>query len=135
MTLAACSAGRWSLLCWTAPASSGQRSAGDKRPDPFAKYILSLPADVRPKTYAVVSQDDPFALGVVERMKALLTAYGKIKLVLDEVYPADLTDFRAIATKIAALNPDLIVGGTILEASIAQTRAYREGGDPPRRAV
>ena len=111
-----------------------QPASGDKQADPFAKYILSLSADVRPKTYAVISQDDPFALGVVERMKALLTAYGKIKLVLDEVYPADLTDFRAIATKIAALNPDLIVGGTILEDSIAQIRAYREAGYQPRGA-
>ncbi len=111
-----------------------QPASGDKQADPFAKYILSLPADVRPKTYAVVSQDDPFTLGVMDRMKALLGAYGKIKLVLDEVYPADLTDFRALATKVAALNPDLIVGGTILEDSIAQIRAYREAGYQPRGA-
>lgn len=111
-----------------------QPATGDKQADPFAKYVLSLPADIRPKTYAVVSQDDPFTLGVMRRMKALLGDYGKLRLVLDEVYPPDLTDFSALATKIAALNPDLIVGGTILEDSIGQIRAYREAGYQPRGA-
>ena len=111
-----------------------QPASGDKQADPFAKYILSLPENVRPKTYAVISQDDPFTLGVMDRMKALLGAYGKLQLVLNEVYPPDLTDFRALATKVAALNPDLIVGGTILEDSIGQIRAYREAGYQPRAA-
>jgi len=111
-----------------------QPATGDKQADPFAKYILSLPAEVRPKTYAVVSQDDPFTLGVMRRMKFLLSAYGGLKLVLDEVYAPDLTDFSAIATKVAALNPDLIVGGTILEDSVGQIRAYREAGYQPRGA-
>jgi branched-chain amino acid transport system substrate-binding protein len=111
-----------------------QPATGDKQADPFAKFILSLPENVRPKSYAIVSQDDPFVLGVVGRMRALLGAYGKLKLLLDEIYPADLTDFRAIATKVAALNPDLIVGGTILEDSIGQIRAYKEAGYQPRGA-
>lgn len=111
-----------------------QPATGDKQADPFAKYILSLPAEVRPKTYAVVSQDDPFALGVIGRMKFLLGAYGGLKLVLDEVYATDLTDFSALATKVAALNPDLIVGGTVLEDSVGQIRAYREAGYQPRAA-
>lgn len=111
-----------------------QPATGDKQADPFAKYILSLPEAVRPKTYAVVSQDDPFTLGVMNRMKALLGAYGKLQLVLDERYPPDLTDFSALATKVAALNPDLIVGGTVLEDSIGQIRAYRQAGYQPRGA-
>ncbi|MBI3975272.1 MAG: ABC transporter substrate-binding protein, partial [Armatimonadetes bacterium] len=82
----------------------------------------------------VVSQDDPFTLGVMNRMKALLGAYGKLQLVLDERYPPDLTDFSALATKVAALNPDLIVGGTVLEDSIGQIRAYRQAGYQPRGA-
>jgi branched-chain amino acid transport system substrate-binding protein len=111
-----------------------QPATGDRQADPFAKYILSLPENVRPKTYAVVSQDDPFTLGVMNRMKALLGAYGKLRLVLDEVYPPDLTDFSALATKVAALNPDLIIGGTVLEDSIGQIRAYRQAGYQPRGA-
>lgn len=111
-----------------------QPAAGERQADPFAKYILALPAKDRPKTYAIVTQDDPFTLGVMARMRALLTAYGKITLVLNEVYAPDTTDFSPIAAKIRALNPDLIVGGTVLEDSIGQIRAYREAGYQPRAA-
>lgn len=111
-----------------------QPAAGDRQADPFAKYILALPDNLRPKTYAVVTQDDPFTLGVMDRLKALLSEYGKIRLVLSEVYAPDTTDFSALATKVAALNPDLIVGGTVLEDSVGQIRAYREAGYHPRGA-
>jgi branched-chain amino acid transport system substrate-binding protein len=110
-----------------------QPARGAQQADPFAAYILGLPQDQRPKTFAAVSQDDPFALGVIERLKGKLTD-GGLKLVLDEVYAADATDFSAIATKVADLNPDLIVGGTVLEDSIGQIRAYREAGYQPRGA-
>jgi branched-chain amino acid transport system substrate-binding protein len=110
-----------------------QPARGAQQADPFADYILSLPEDQRPKTFAVVSQDDPFALGVVERLKGKLTD-GGLEKVLDETYAADATDFSAIATKVADLNPDLIVGGTVLEDSIGQIRAYREAGYQPRGA-
>ncbi|HEY3230993.1 MAG TPA: amino acid ABC transporter substrate-binding protein, partial [Roseiflexaceae bacterium] len=110
-----------------------QPARGAQLADPFAQYLLALPADKRPKTFAVVSQDDPFALGVMERLKGKLTD-GGLKLVLDEVYAPDTTDFSAIAIKVADLNPDLIVGGTVLEDSIGQIRAYREAGYQPRGA-
>ncbi|HKZ83269.1 MAG TPA: amino acid ABC transporter substrate-binding protein [Anaerolineae bacterium] len=110
-----------------------QPARGAQQADPFADYILSLPEDVRPKTFAVVSQDDPFALGVVERLKGQLTD-GGLELVLDEIYAPETTDFSAIATQVADLDPDLIVGGTILEDSIGQIRAYQEAGYQPRGA-
>lgn len=111
-----------------------QPAAGDRQADPFAKYILALPENVRPKTYAVVSQDDPFTLGVMARLRSLLSEYGKIRLVLNEIYAPDTSDFSAIAAKVASLNPDLIVGGTVLEDSVSQIRAYREAGYQPRGA-
>jgi branched-chain amino acid transport system substrate-binding protein len=110
-----------------------QPAGGAQQADPFADYILSLPEDVRPKTFAVVSQDDPFTLGVMDRLKALLTD-GGLQLVFDEVYAPETTDFSAIATQVADLNPDLLVGGTILEDSIGQIRAYEEAGYQPRGA-
>jgi branched-chain amino acid transport system substrate-binding protein len=110
-----------------------QPAPGSEQADPFADYVLSLPEDVRPKTFAVVSQDDPFTLGVMDRLKALLTD-GGLELVFDEVYAPETTDFSAIATQVADLDPDLIVGGTILEDSIGQIRAYQEAGYQPRGA-
>jgi branched-chain amino acid transport system substrate-binding protein len=110
-----------------------QPAAGSSQAIPFAEYILGLPEDQRPKTYAVVSQDDPFTLGVMDGLKQLLND-GGLDLVFDEVYAPDLTDFSAIALQVADLDPDLIVGGTVLEDSIGQIRAYQDAGYQPRGA-
>ena len=110
-----------------------QPAAGSAQADPFVEYILALPEGERPQTYAVVSQDDPFTLGVMEGVKDQLTASG-VELVFDEIYAPDTTDFSAIAIQVADLDPDLIVGGTVLEDSIGQIRAYEEAGYQPRGA-
>src|SRR3990172_6027354 len=110
-----------------------QPAPGAELAIPFADYILGLPEDVRPKTFAVVSADDPFNLGVVEAAEALLTA-GGLTSVLKEVYAPDTKDFSSIAAKVADLNPDLVVGGTIFEDSVGQIKAYQEAGYQPRGA-
>jgi branched-chain amino acid transport system substrate-binding protein len=110
-----------------------QPAPGADQAIPFADYILSLPEDVRPKTVAVVSADDTFNLGVVEAAEALLTS-GGLTSVLKEVYAPDTKDFSSIAAKVADLNPDLIIGGTIFEDSVGQIQAYVEAGYQPRGA-
>jgi branched-chain amino acid transport system substrate-binding protein len=110
-----------------------QPARGAEQAVPFADYLLALPEDQKPKTFAVVSQDDPFTLGVMERAKEHLTE-GGLELVFDEIYAPETTDFSAIAIQIADLDPDLIIGGTVLEDSIGQIRAYQEAGYQPRFA-
>jgi branched-chain amino acid transport system substrate-binding protein len=110
-----------------------QPAPGADQAIPFADYILGLPEDVRPKTFAVVSADDPFNLGVVEAAEKLL-ADGGLTSALKEVYPPDTKDFSSIAAKVADLDPDLILGGTIFEDSVAQIQAYIEAGYQPRGA-
>jgi branched-chain amino acid transport system substrate-binding protein len=110
-----------------------QPAPGAQQADPFSAYLLGLPDDTKPVTYAIVSQDDPFTLGVVERLKEQLDA-GGMEEVFNEVYAPDTTDFSAIATQVAALDPDVIVGGTVLEDSIGQIRAYQQAGYQPRYA-
>jgi branched-chain amino acid transport system substrate-binding protein len=110
-----------------------QPAPGSWQADPLAEYILGLDEDVRPKTFAVVSQDDPFTLGVMERATDFLTE-GGLELVFDEIYAPDTTDFSPIAIQVADLDPDLIIGGTVLEDSIGQVRAYQEAGYQPRFA-
>lgn len=110
-----------------------QPAPGADQSIPFANYILGLPEDIRPKTLAVVSADDPFNLGVVEAAEKLLTD-GGMTSVLKEVYGADTKDFSSIAAKIADINPDLILGGTIFEDSVGQIQAYMEAGYQPRGA-
>jgi len=110
-----------------------QPAPGDEQAIPFTDYVLALPDDQRPKTFAVVSQDDPFTLGVMDGVKAALTGAG-IELVFDEVYAPETTDFSSIAVQVADLDPDLIVGGTQLEDAVGQIRAYQEAGYQPRGA-
>ncbi len=110
-----------------------QPAPGSEQADPFADYILSLPADQQPATFAIVSQDDPFTLGVMDRLKGFLTEAG-VELVFDEVYAPETTDFSSIAIQVADLDPDLIVGGTVFDDSVAQIRAYQDAGYQPRAA-
>lgn len=110
-----------------------QPAASSTQGDPFAEYVLNLPEDQRPKTFAVVSQDDPFTLGIMDGLKEKLTA-GGLELVFDETYAPETTDFSAIAIQVADKDPDLILGGTMLEDSIGQIRAYQEAGYQPRGA-
>ncbi len=110
-----------------------QPAPGDEQAIPFTDFILALPEDQKPKTFAVVSQDDPFTLGVMDGVKAALTG-GGMELVFDEIYAPETTDFSSIAIQVADLDPDLIVGGTQLEDSVGQIRAYQEAGYQPRVA-
>jgi branched-chain amino acid transport system substrate-binding protein len=110
-----------------------QPAPGSWQADPLAEYLFSLPEDEQPTTFAVVSQDDPFTLGVMDRAKEFLTE-GGMELVFDEIYAPETTDFSSIAIQVADLDPDLIIGGTVLEDSIGQIRAYQEAGYQPRFA-
>jgi len=110
-----------------------QPAPGSQQAIPFTDFLLALPDDQKPKTFAVVSQDDPFTLGVMDGVKEALTA-GGMELVFDEIYAPETTDFSSIAIQVADLDPDLIVGGTQLEDSIGQIRAYQEAGYQPRIA-
>jgi branched-chain amino acid transport system substrate-binding protein len=109
------------------PAPSAQQGIS------FVEYVLSLPDDQQPKTFAVASQDDPFTLGVVGAMKEMLQEAG-MELVFDEIYPPGTTDFSSIAIQLADLDPDLVLGGTMFEDSVGQIRAYQEAGYQPRGA-
>lgn len=110
-----------------------QPAQGARQADPFALYILGLPVEQRPKTFATVSLDDPFALGVIDRLKGLLTN-GGLKLVFETTYPEGTNDFSDIAEQVASIDPDLIIGGTQLDDGIGQIQAYRAADYQPRIA-
>lgn len=101
---------------------------------PFASYILNLPEDVRPKTFAVITNDDPFSISVVEAAEKLLTD-GGLEMVLKETYPPDTKDFSSLAAKVADKDPDILLGGTQFEDSVGQIKAYQQAGYQPRGAM
>ncbi len=110
-----------------------QPAVGSRQADAFALYILGLPADQRPKNFAIVTIDDPFTVGVMDRLSPLLTD-GGVELAQRISYPQDQTDFTDIAAQIADLNPDMIIGGTQYQDSVDQIQAYRAAGYQPRFA-
>jgi branched-chain amino acid transport system substrate-binding protein len=97
----------------------------------FAKWVLSLPGDQRPKTAAYPSLDDPFASPIADRIRELLEA-GGIKTVYNETYSAETTDLSPVVTKVAAANPDLVVAGTQSDDAYAQVKAMVEQKFSPK---
>ena len=90
--------------------------------DVFADYILSLPADQRPKTAAYAKLDDPFAAPIADNIKTRFEAAG-IKTVYDQTYPAESADLTPIIAGVAAANPDVVVSGTQSLDAFAQVKA------------
>ncbi len=91
----------------------------------FADYILSLPAQIRPKTAVYASADDPFAQPQVQIAQRLLEKNG-IKTVGSLLWPAETTDYTAVAQKIINTGGQLVVLGTVaVQDSIALTQAFK----------
>lgn len=79
--------------------------------DVFVKWLRSLPKSKRPKTAAYPALDDPFSSPIADRMRSQLEKAG-VKTVYKTIYPSENVDMTPIVSKIAAANPDMVVGGT-----------------------
>jgi branched-chain amino acid transport system substrate-binding protein len=78
----------------------------------FADWVASLPASKRPKTAAYVTVDDPFTQPQLPVAQAILKKAG-VKTVLNKVFPAEATDYSAIANQVATVKPDLVILGSV----------------------
>lgn len=78
----------------------------------FDNFLLSQPAQIRPKTVAYVTSDDPFTQPQIDTAKAKLEN-GGIKTVFYKVFPAELTDYNPVAQQVVAANPDVVVIGSV----------------------
>ncbi len=78
----------------------------------FAQWVAGLPASQRPKTAAYATTDDPFTQPQLPVAQSMLEAAG-IKTVYNTVFPAEVTDFTPIATKVAAAKADVMVLGSV----------------------
>jgi branched-chain amino acid transport system substrate-binding protein len=90
--------------------------------DVFANYVLSLPADQRPKTAAYAELDDPFSAPIAENVRAKFEAAG-IQTVYKQVYPSESQDLSPVMAAVAAKKPDVLVGGTQNEDAYAQVKS------------
>jgi branched-chain amino acid transport system substrate-binding protein len=93
-----------------------------KAGDVYADWVLSLPADQRPKTAAYAELDDPFSAPIAENIRQRFEAAG-IKTVFKEVYPAETLDLSPVMSKVADAAPDVLISGTQSEDAYLQVKA------------
>src|SRR5260370_11499813 len=99
-----------------------QPAASTQSGDVFANWMLSLPANQRPKTAAYAELDDPFSAPIAESIRAKFEAAG-IRTVYKQVYPAETQDLSPVMAGVAAAHPDVLVGGTQSADAYAQVKA------------
>ena len=99
--------------------------------DAVASYILSLPADQRPKTAAYPSADDPFTSAIVARIQQRLQAAG-IKTVYAQTYAAETVDLSPVVTRLVSDKPDLIVSGTGGADAVAEVKGMVQAHWTPK---
>ncbi|HET9719843.1 MAG TPA: amino acid ABC transporter substrate-binding protein [Solirubrobacteraceae bacterium] len=78
----------------------------------FADWVKSLPPSQRPKTAAYVTVNDPFTQPQLPVAQKILQAAG-VRTVLTKVFPAEVTDYTAIAGQVASARPDLTILGSV----------------------
>jgi branched-chain amino acid transport system substrate-binding protein len=108
-----------------------QQATSNKQGDVWADWVVNLPPDQRPKTAAYPTVDDPFAVPVLEGVRAKFEAAG-IKTVQKSTYPADTSNFDAIANAVKSKNPDVVVHGAVFGDGVGFTRAMTKVGLKPK---
>jgi branched-chain amino acid transport system substrate-binding protein len=107
-----------------------QQATADHQGDLFADYILKLPADQRPKTAAYPSLDDPFALPVLNGIREKFEKAG-IRTVYRTTYASENTNFDAIASRVRAADPDVLMHGATFADGVGFARALDKVGFTP----
>jgi branched-chain amino acid transport system substrate-binding protein len=78
----------------------------------FAQWVASLPAAQRPKTAAYATVNDPFTQPQLPVAQKILEAAG-VKTVLNKVFPAEVTDYTAIAGQVATTHAQVFLLGSV----------------------
>lgn len=97
----------------------------------YSYGALTLAAEHGLKTVAIVHEDTAFTIDVADGAEAKARELG-LEVVLREPYPKTQTDFSTIVAKLKQAQPDVVVGGTYLPASVAIVRQSKELGFTPK---
>ena len=101
----------------------------------FAQWVASLPAAKRPKTAAYATVNDPFTQPQLPVAEKILQAAG-VKTVLSKVFPAEVTDYTAIAGQVASTHADLAVLGSVDVPTVsAFTHAFAQQHYDPKAFI
>ena len=83
------------------------------------------------KTMAVVFAETEFAQDVVRGIRGYASRKD-VRIVLDEAYPENQTDFTGLASRLKQANADVIFGISYLDDSVALVRALKQANVKPK---
>jgi branched-chain amino acid transport system substrate-binding protein len=100
---------------------------------PASSYIrgISVAADAGAKTMALVFAQTEFAQDVAKGVRTNVAKNG-VRIILDEGYAPEQRDFSDLASRLAEVDADVIVGISYLEDSVAIVRALKQANVKPR---
>jgi branched-chain amino acid transport system substrate-binding protein len=100
----------------------------------YMKLLVDSAAGAGLKRIALIYADSDFPRNVADGVRDL-AASNNMEVVFDRKYNQDTTDFSAMLQQMKASTPDLVVGGTYLDDSIAIMRAAKQVQLSPRAIV
>jgi branched-chain amino acid transport system substrate-binding protein len=103
----------------------------DSPADRYMDLLIESASNAGLTTIALAYAGSDFPRGVARGVRTRAAAAGMM-LVFDEEYREDSTDFTDLVRRIKASNPDLVIGGTYLEDSIALVREAKRQNFSPK---
>lgn len=100
-------------------------------PNEFLGQIAKMAAADRPRTVALVQQQDPVTKQTAAIFKEKLAALG-VKAVYDSTYAPDTSNFDAIANSVKRAAPELVISGAVADDGIALIRAFQKAKFSPK---
>jgi branched-chain amino acid transport system substrate-binding protein len=100
----------------------------------YTKWLLGLPSGQKPTTAAYATQDDPFTQPQIDKAKALLEA-GGVTTASYKVYPAETTDFSALALQVIHSKADVAILGTQEPDAVAFVKAFQQQHYNPKSLI
>jgi len=107
-----------------------QPATTQRLPNQFVELIEQLPAARRPKTVALVQQDDPNTTQAAEIFEKRLGELG-ITSVYDQTYAPDTSNFDTIANAVKQADPDVVISGAVTSDGVGLVRSLQKVGFSP----
>ena len=106
----------------------------DAPADTYTDLVITSAKNAGLLTIALAYENSDFPRQVAEGVRAQAARQG-MEIVFDEGYPQNNTDFSSIVNAMRAKNPDVVIGGTYLDDSIAIMKQAKKSGLSPKAFV
>jgi branched-chain amino acid transport system substrate-binding protein len=93
--------------------------------------VLNLAQQHQLKTVALIYLDEDFPRDLAAGVRVRAPEHG-LSIVLDQQYSNDLTAMPALAARVAAANPDVVIVGSYMDDAVAFAKASKPAGVKPK---